>query len=100
VEGATTDGLSEFVRHHNTKGQRSKDVQNATDAILTAACFALPADNDASLRQLSLRILGKNDAAGKLTYHKNKVPEMIGSGLSFAPMQSLQTGLMCLAWSH
>ena len=49
ADGVTTDGLLvEFVlRHHDTKGQPSTDAQNATDAVLAAACFALPADDEA-----------------------------------------------------
>jgi hypothetical protein len=56
VVGVIADGLAEFIKHHTTSGQRSKDAQNAIDAILTAVCFALPADEAASHRQLASRI--------------------------------------------
>jgi hypothetical protein len=86
VDRVITDGLVKFIRHHQTKGQRSKDVQNAIDAILTAACFALPGE-EASLRNIASRILGIDEASGKLTRHKNKALEMIASQASFSPKE-------------
>jgi hypothetical protein len=86
VDKVITDGLIKFIRHHHTKGQRSKDAQNAIDAILTAACFAL-SGKTTSLRNISSRILGNADAAGKLTRLKNKGLEMIASRVHFAPTE-------------
>jgi hypothetical protein len=86
VDRVITDGLVQFIRHHQTRGQRSKDVQNAIDAILTAACFALPGE-EASLRNIASRILGIDEASGKLTRHKNKALEMIASQASFSPKE-------------
>ena len=87
VDRVIANGLVEFIQHHHTRGQRSKDAQNAIDAILTAACFALPADEAASHRQLASRIFGDANASAKLTRHKNKALEMIGSGSYFSPKE-------------
>jgi hypothetical protein len=87
VDRVITDGLVKFIRHHPMKGQRSKDVKNAIDATLTAACFAVPEQEEASLRNIAKRILHIDKAAGKLTHHKNKALEMIASQASFAPME-------------
>jgi hypothetical protein len=87
VDRVITEGLVKFMRHHHTKGQRSKDVQNAIDATLTAACFALPEEEETSLRNIASRILGTADASGKLTRHKNKALEMIASHTSFSPKE-------------
>jgi hypothetical protein len=86
VDRVISDGLVKFIRHHQTRGQRSKDVQNAIDAILTAACFALPGE-EASLRNIASRILGIDEASGKLTRHKNKALEMIASQASLSPKE-------------
>ena len=33
------DNVSAFLKHHNTKGRRSKVTQNALDAVLVASTF-------------------------------------------------------------
>jgi hypothetical protein len=86
VDRVITDGLVKFIWHHQTKGQQSKDVQNAIDAILTAACFALPGE-EASLSNIASRILDIDEASGKLTRHKKKALEMIASQASFSPKE-------------
>jgi hypothetical protein len=86
VDRIITDGLVKFIRHHHTKGQWSKDVQNAIDATLTVACFALPGE-EASLCNIASRILGIDKASGKLTHHKNKALEMIASQALFYPKE-------------
>jgi hypothetical protein len=86
VDRVLTDGLVKFIQHHPTKGQRSKDVQNAIDVTLTAACFALSAE-ESSLRGIISRILGKADASGKLTRHRNKALEMITLQAPFSPKE-------------
>jgi hypothetical protein len=61
-------------------------VQNAINATLTAACFSLPGE-EASLRNIASRILGIDEASGKLTRHKNKALEMIASQALFYPKE-------------
>jgi hypothetical protein len=86
VDRVITDGLVKFIWHHQMKGQQSKDVQNAIDAILMAACFALPGE-EASLRNIVSRILGIDKASGKLTRHKNKALQIIALQASFSPKE-------------
>jgi hypothetical protein len=73
VDKVITDGLVKLIRHHPTKGQQSKDVQNAIDATLTAACFAFLPGEEASLHNIASRILGLDKASGKLTRHKQSI---------------------------
>jgi lipopolysaccharide biosynthesis regulator YciM len=39
IDHEIVDNVSAFLRHHNTKGRRSKGTQNALDAVLVAATF-------------------------------------------------------------
>jgi hypothetical protein len=86
IDGVITYGLVKFIQHHHSKGQQSKDVQNAIDATLTAACFALPGE-ETSLHNIASWILGIDKASGKLTHHKYKALEMTALQASFYPKQ-------------
>jgi hypothetical protein len=84
VDRIMTHGLVKFIQYHHTKGQQSKDVQNAIDVTLTATSFALPGEEEASLHNIASQILGIDEASGK---HKNKALEMIASLSLFYPKE-------------
>ena len=64
VEKDIVDNLSSFISHHDVKGGKSKELQNAIDAVIVACVFSSKDDSSS----VSNRIV-----ADRIGVHRNKL---------------------------
>ena len=75
-------GVRDFLNHHTTTGRRVAHVQDAIDAVITAACFSR---NNVTSRQSVADAIGRGTRPSSLKFYEDKGRNMKLSNSQYEP---------------
>lgn len=84
AKACVSDGVRDFLNHNTVSGRRSAEVQDAVDAVLTAACFSRTSTNVTS-RSCLAKAIGRSGRPFSLKYYEDKGAGMQSDGSLYQP---------------